>query len=89
MTATAEITVTHVADALLVPNAALRFTPPAAQAQGGPAASACFHGRLASSGAIARPKTASHASGGCLENAPEPVSGDRPDRRPGDGAAQR
>ena len=36
MTATAEITVTHVADALLVPNAALRFTPPAAQqAQGG------------------------------------------------------
>jgi HlyD family secretion protein len=34
MTATAEITVTHVADALLVPNAALRFTPPAAQ-QGG------------------------------------------------------
>jgi HlyD family secretion protein len=31
MTATAEITVTHVADALLVPNAALRFTPPAAQ----------------------------------------------------------
>jgi HlyD family secretion protein len=36
MTATAEITVTHVADVLLVPNAALRFTPPAAQqAQGG------------------------------------------------------
>jgi HlyD family secretion protein len=36
MTATAEITVTHVADALLVPNAALRFTPPAAQqVQGG------------------------------------------------------
>jgi HlyD family secretion protein len=34
MTATAEITVTHVADVLLVPNAALRFTPPAAQ-QGG------------------------------------------------------
>lgn len=33
MTATAEITVTHVADALLVPNAALRFTPPAAQQQ--------------------------------------------------------
>jgi HlyD family secretion protein len=31
MTATEEITVTHVADALLVPNAALRFTPPAAQ----------------------------------------------------------
>jgi HlyD family secretion protein len=31
MTATAEITVTHVADALLIPNAALRFTPPAAQ----------------------------------------------------------
>jgi HlyD family secretion protein len=31
MTATAEITVTHVADALLVSNAALRFTPPAAQ----------------------------------------------------------
>ena len=31
MTATAEITVTQVADALLVPNAALRFTPPAAQ----------------------------------------------------------
>jgi HlyD family secretion protein len=31
MTATAEITVTQVTDALLVPNAALRFTPPAAQ----------------------------------------------------------
>lgn len=31
MTATAEITVTQVADAVLVPNAALRFTPPAAQ----------------------------------------------------------
>jgi HlyD family secretion protein len=31
MTATAEITVTRVADTLLVPNAALRFTPPAAQ----------------------------------------------------------
>jgi HlyD family secretion protein len=31
MTATAEVTVTHVADVLLVPNAALRFTPPAAQ----------------------------------------------------------
>ena len=31
MTATAEITVTHIADALLIPNAALRFTPPAAQ----------------------------------------------------------
>jgi HlyD family secretion protein len=30
MTATAEITVTRVADAILVPNAALRFTPPAA-----------------------------------------------------------
>jgi len=37
MTATAEITVTQVTDALLVPNAALRFTPPAAarQATGG------------------------------------------------------
>jgi HlyD family secretion protein len=36
MTATAEITVTHIADVLLIPNAALRFTPPAAQqAQGG------------------------------------------------------
>ena len=36
MTATAEITVTHVADTLLLPNAALRFTPPAAQQlQGG------------------------------------------------------
>ena len=37
MTATAEITVTQVMDALLVPNAALRFTPPAAaqQAAGG------------------------------------------------------
>jgi HlyD family secretion protein len=37
MTATAEITVTHIADVLLVPNAALRFTPPAAQqaAEGG------------------------------------------------------
>ena len=35
MTATAEITVTHIADALLIPNAALRFTPPEAQqAQG-------------------------------------------------------
>ena len=31
MTATAEITVTKVEDTLLVPNAALRFTPPAAQ----------------------------------------------------------
>jgi HlyD family secretion protein len=30
MTATAEITVAHVADALLVPNAALRFSPPVA-----------------------------------------------------------
>jgi HlyD family secretion protein len=30
MTATAEITVTEVHDAVLVPNAALRFTPPAA-----------------------------------------------------------
>ncbi|HTO06994.1 MAG TPA: efflux RND transporter periplasmic adaptor subunit [Myxococcota bacterium] len=37
MTATAEITVNHLADALLVPNAALRFQPPAreAGAQGG------------------------------------------------------
>jgi HlyD family secretion protein len=37
MTATAEITVMQVTDALLVPNAALRFTPPAAaqQAAGG------------------------------------------------------
>lgn len=37
MTATAEITVTQVPDAVLVPNAALRFTPPAAtqNAQGG------------------------------------------------------
>ena len=34
MTATAEITVTQVTDALLVPNAALRFTPPAAARQG-------------------------------------------------------
>jgi HlyD family secretion protein len=33
MTATAEITVTQVTDALLVPNAALRFTPPAAAQQ--------------------------------------------------------
>jgi HlyD family secretion protein len=32
MTATAEIIVTQVADAVLVPNAALRFTPPVAQA---------------------------------------------------------
>jgi HlyD family secretion protein len=30
MTATSEITVDHVTDALLVPNAALRYTPPAA-----------------------------------------------------------
>jgi HlyD family secretion protein len=36
MTATAEITVTQVPDAVLLPNAALRFTPPAAlQADGG------------------------------------------------------
>jgi HlyD family secretion protein len=35
MTATAEITVTSVADALLVPNAALRFTPPAVQEEEG------------------------------------------------------
>jgi HlyD family secretion protein len=36
MTATAEITVTQVTDAVLIPNAALRFTPPAATAsQGG------------------------------------------------------
>ena len=36
MTATAEITVTQVSDATLVPNAALRFTPPAAmQTSGG------------------------------------------------------
>jgi HlyD family secretion protein len=34
MTATAEITVDHVTDALLVPNAALRYTPPAAPAAG-------------------------------------------------------
>jgi HlyD family secretion protein len=33
MTATAEITVTQVPDAILVPNAALRFTPPAAMLQ--------------------------------------------------------
>lgn len=33
MTATAEITVTRVDGALLIPNAALRFTPPAAQPQ--------------------------------------------------------
>jgi HlyD family secretion protein len=32
MTATAEITVTQVSDAVLIPNAALRFTPPAAMA---------------------------------------------------------
>src|SRR4029453_2847590 len=31
MTGTAEITVTQVPDAVLVPNAALRFTPPAAR----------------------------------------------------------
>jgi HlyD family secretion protein len=35
MTATAEITVTSVPDAVLVPNTALRFTPPAAQQQAG------------------------------------------------------
>jgi HlyD family secretion protein len=35
MTATAEITVMQVTDALLVPNAALRFTPPAAAQQAG------------------------------------------------------
>jgi HlyD family secretion protein len=37
MTATAEVTVTQVSDAVLIPNAALRFTPPAAStaAQGG------------------------------------------------------
>jgi HlyD family secretion protein len=35
MTATAEITVTQVKDALLVPNAALRFTPPATQRASG------------------------------------------------------
>ena len=35
MTATAEIVVTEVTDALLVPNAALRFTPPAAARQAG------------------------------------------------------
>jgi HlyD family secretion protein len=34
MTATAEITVTQVSDAVLVPNAALRFTPPAALQNG-------------------------------------------------------
>jgi HlyD family secretion protein len=34
MTATAEITVTQVSDAVLVPNAALRFTPPAALQSG-------------------------------------------------------
>jgi HlyD family secretion protein len=33
MTATAAITVTHVADALVVPNAALRFTPPQEEPQ--------------------------------------------------------
>jgi HlyD family secretion protein len=35
MTATAELTVTQVTEALLVPNAALRFTPPAAARQAG------------------------------------------------------
>jgi HlyD family secretion protein len=35
MTATAEITVTQVPDALLVPNTALRFTPPVAAEEGG------------------------------------------------------
>jgi HlyD family secretion protein len=37
MTATAEVTVTQVSDAVLIPNAALRFTPPAAStaSQGG------------------------------------------------------
>ena len=35
MTATAEITVTQVTDAVLVPNAALRFTPPTQAIQGG------------------------------------------------------
>lgn len=33
MTATAEITVTEIRDALLVPNAALRYTPPAAETE--------------------------------------------------------
>jgi HlyD family secretion protein len=36
MTATAQITVQHIEDALLIPNAALRFSPPAGQ--GGPGA---------------------------------------------------
>jgi HlyD family secretion protein len=34
MTATAEVTVKRIADALLVPNAALRFSPPASESEG-------------------------------------------------------
>ncbi|MFD1744258.1 efflux RND transporter periplasmic adaptor subunit [Rhizobium helianthi] len=45
MTATADVTVQSVKDALLVPNAALRFTPPAAAAQtGGSVLSRLFGG---------------------------------------------
>ena len=44
MTATAEIVTTNIKDALLVPNAALRFTPEGAEVPGQAARSAGFAG---------------------------------------------
>ena len=66
MTATAEITVTHVEDVLLVPNAALRYPRRRRRSrhQEG-AASVCCHDRQVCSVAIARSKMASRACGGC------------------------
>ena len=89
MTATAEITVTHVADALLVPNAALRFTPPAAQqAQGGRGFSLLPRPPgLAAARSLARRWPVTRVAG--VWRSPRAgSSGDRPHRWSGDGAAQ-
>ena len=59
MTATAELTASRVADALLVPNAALRFTPPATQA----AASGSFIRRLMPGPPMRRAAAAAPANG--------------------------
>jgi HlyD family secretion protein len=60
MTATAELTASRVKDALLVPNAALRFTPPAAQA----APSGSFVRRLLPGPPMRRPAAAPAAANG-------------------------
>jgi HlyD family secretion protein len=46
MTATAQITASRLADALLVPNAALRFVPPAGTTNAPPAPNAAGQGRV-------------------------------------------